>query len=530
MGDDIRENRRKQGCARNLTMFESAVSKFRSGLQALPAPDTFRNTLAQLQDRLKDNNEQKRVNEVTKRKIKTELEEDTRLWQTHQETLKGRQEKHVGAYTTLTTIESKLKGEEERVLKALDSQDSLTTATSLIEVMRTSASSKVTQGDITALAAYLSGGLQAPSPEEHKQELHSLLTKLKTTLSKSLGLLKSTYQRGKSLYLSKVGHLQGNLLQEKTREKELETTKSELHKKVFAVGEMAAKTMNTRLLMSARLNTTAVLLDATRIRCALGLRTHENQVEYRKREMGILDQIKDYVLNEMREHAELLNHVALQKRNEALSRTKSLADLSVEQQKITIAKEKNTELTLEKKRFNELKEQTEITKLKIIGIKSGQKVKEDEETADFKRKSEAEVDAKKKVLDEDLKEKGAVFKLKLDKEKEETEMKKDYTKQEKMLEGKLKVKDEETNKDKIKSDVELKSKELEIKSGGGTQVAALSKTVNELMDKVKVLTGEKAAKQDNVGKPGKPIKGSTERDYGLPPEIRAMEASIKAAK
>merc|ERR1719174_2581447 len=103
---------------------------------------------------------------------------------------------------------------------------------------------------------------------------------------------------------------------------------------------MASRTMNTRLSISGRMNTTAVTLDSIKLRCALGLRTYEHQVEYRKRELGIVDQVKDYMLNEMKEHADLLNAVAAKRKQEGRKHAKEVADMALEAQKVKIAKEK----------------------------------------------------------------------------------------------------------------------------------------------------------------------------------------------
>ena len=129
---------------------------------------------------------------------------------------------------------------------------------------------------------------------------------------------------------------------------------TQLRKKVFSVGDMAAKTMNTRLSVNGRLNTTAVILDAIKLRCAMGLRTYEHQVAYRKAELGIVDQVKDYVNNEVKEHADLLNVVLAEKKHKAENRKKDEDDIELDEKKLKVSKEKAGELMKEKEANQEL--------------------------------------------------------------------------------------------------------------------------------------------------------------------------------
>jgi hypothetical protein len=183
----------------------------------------------------------------------------------------------------------------------------------------------VTEQDMAQLAQYLTAAAEGPMSEgQHKKDLEALITKLKTTLKASLGVLKDTWKRGKGLFSANVVHLEEERNELKTKLASLKTAKEELRKKVFSVGDMAAKTMNTRLSVNGRLNTTAVILDAIKLRCAMGLRTYEHQVAYRKAEVGIVDQVKDYVNNEVKEHADLLNLVLTQKKRKEADHKKEV--------------------------------------------------------------------------------------------------------------------------------------------------------------------------------------------------------------
>ncbi len=452
--DDSREEARKVGCTHNVTTYEEALSKFKAGLAELPTPESFQATLEQLQSKIKENIDQEDVKERSIRKLASEMDVATKQWQSKMDDFQKRQEKHVAAFKTLEAIQAKLAGEEDRVAAVLATKDSLTTATSLIEVARAADSAKVSDADMGALAQYLSTSSGAEGPirdSAHKRDLSDLVTKLKTTLTKSMGVLKDTYTRSKGLHSAKIEHQQDERGHHKTTIAELKKQRDELKKKVFSVGEMAARTMNTRLAINGRVNTTATVLDATKVRCALGLRTYEHQVEYRKKELGIVDQVKDYILNEMKEHADLLNAVAAKRKTEARERAKEMADISVETKKIAVAKEKATILNGEKSKNEELTKANELNKAKLASIQEAAKAQKDEEVSEKRRAQDEKIAAVKRQQDEDLAEQKSENDLRKNKLAEEADLKKQYAKEESDLKKDNAKKDEEATKKKLVS-------------------------------------------------------------------------------
>ena len=235
--DEGREEKRKVECTRNVTTYEEAVSKFRAALSELPTAESFQATMDQLHERLRDNVQQSTNKEAALRRSTSEIAKSQKGWTSRMADFGTRQEKHASAFKTLSVIEGKLSSEEDRVTKALKGTDSLTTATALIEVVRSAASARagvaamVTDKDMAQLAQFLTAGAEGPMGEgQHKKDLENLVKKLKTTLKASLGVLKDTWKRGKGLFTANVEHLQEEQNEIKTKIAALKVSKEEVRR------------------------------------------------------------------------------------------------------------------------------------------------------------------------------------------------------------------------------------------------------------------------------------------------------------
>ena len=310
---------------------------------------------------------------------------------------------------------------------------------------------------------------------------------------------------------------------------------TQLRKKVFSVGDMAAKTMNTRLSVNGRLNTTAVILDAIKLRCAMGLRTYEHQVAYRKAELGIVDQVKDYVNNEVKEHADLLNVVLAEKKHKAENRKKDEDDIELDEKKLKVSKEKAGELMKEKEANQELELKNKEGQEKLAAVASQAKAIQEEAVRERKTLQDTKIEAAKKEQDAELTERKGLSDLKAKEATEEGELKKKNAEEEAVLSRDLKKKDEEGTKGAKAKEQEMEQEKIQLekdKLAPQGDVKTLHNRVVQLEDEVKklkghhdVLTAVNGGATGATGGAGG--KAAISMNYDLSPELKAIKEHNK---